>query len=131
MQRIGAATSTAAKSFLSYNADFWRFCGGVAKWQAACIVKEASSAGRSLRILVLHSPSKKNRLIELFLKSEQADVVVDVSAAVNLLLSRHYDAIVVDLLNGSRDGASTVGQLRTKEEFAPILAIDSCRSFDD
>jgi len=86
-----------------------------------------------LRILVIHSSSKKSRLIDGFLKSEQAqaDVVADVRAAVDLLVKRHYDAIVVDLLNGGFDGASAVWQLRTKEEFAPILAIDGCRSFDD
>jgi DNA-binding response OmpR family regulator len=86
-----------------------------------------------LRILVIHSSSKKSRLIDGFLKAEQSqtDVVADVRAAVDLLVARRYDAIVVDLLNGGFDGASAVWQLRTKEEFAPILAIDGCRSFDD
>src|SRR5438477_6892981 len=101
------------------------------KWQAACTVISGSNWGISLRILVIHSPSKKSRLIDIFSKSEQADVVADVPAAVDLLVTRHYDAIVIDLLSGTFDGASAVWQLRTKEEIAPILAIDGCRSFDD
>jgi DNA-binding response OmpR family regulator len=83
--------------------------------------------------LVIHSASKKSQLIESFLKTEQADTdsAADVGAALKLLIAKRYDAVVVDLRNAGLEGASAVQEIRRKEEFAPILAIDGCRSSDD
>ena len=88
---------------------------------------------RRLRILVIHNAVNKNRRIESSLKTEQAkiDSASDISAGLGLLSTHHYDAIVMDLGDVGSYGASAVQQMRAQEEFAPILAIDGCRSSED
>ena len=86
-----------------------------------------------MKVLVVEDDARLAELTRLGLKAQgfQVEICGDGNTAFNWILTRSYDAVVLDLILPELDGLSVLQQLRNRGQMVPVVLLTARVSPDD
>ena len=88
---------------------------------------------RLMRVLVVEDDRKTAAFISKALKAESfaVDVLRNGDEALAAICTTAYDAVVMDIMIGGRDGLSVLQEIRAKKINTPVIILSARASVDD